>query len=203
MKKTLALALLSVLLAVPAAAQDPKAEVAALKPKDFPVGARVCSNVATTNVAVNWIWDSANANVNLRPGSLSTITLPAIGAGVCADAYFEIEVNQVAAAYDMIHRTDPAAMVTTNVSYGAVLNGILGDYLASTGNPLAIPIELRVGGRPLPLERAPLKKALPRATGKLLVLLHGSSMNDLQWERNGHDHGNSDRDGLAQAGIRM
>ncbi|HEV2042953.1 MAG TPA: hypothetical protein VGT81_23390, partial [Casimicrobiaceae bacterium] len=73
-------------------------------PKDFPVGARVCSNVATTNVAVNWNWDSANANVNLRPGSLSTITLPAIGAGVCADAYFEIEVNQVAAAYDTTRR---------------------------------------------------------------------------------------------------
>ena len=73
-------------------------------PKDFPVGARVCSNVATTNVAVNWIWDSANANVNLRPGSLSAITLPAIGAGVCADAYFEVEVNQVAAAYDTTRR---------------------------------------------------------------------------------------------------
>ena len=71
----------------------------------------------------------------------------------------------------------------------AVLNGVLGDYLAATGNPLAIPMELRVGGRALPLERAALRKALPRATGKLLVLLHGSSMNDLQWERNGHDHG--------------
>ena len=73
-------------------------------PKDFPVGARVCSNVATINVGVNWNWDSANANVNLRPGSLSTVTLPAIGAGVCADAYFEIEVNQVAAAYDTTRR---------------------------------------------------------------------------------------------------
>src|SRR5690349_6175875 len=73
-------------------------------PKDFPVGARVCSNVATTNVAVNWLWDSVNANVNLRPGSLSTVTLAAIGAGACADAYFEIEVNQVAAAYDTARR---------------------------------------------------------------------------------------------------
>ena len=60
----------------------------------------MCSNVATTNVGVNWNWDSANANVNLRPGSLSTITLPSIGVGACADAYFEIEVNQVVAAYD-------------------------------------------------------------------------------------------------------
>src|SRR5204863_2417295 len=73
-------------------------------PKDFPVGARVCSNVATTNVGVNWSWDSANANVNLRPGSLSTITLPSIGVGACADAYFEIEVNQVVAAYDTKRR---------------------------------------------------------------------------------------------------
>ena len=73
-------------------------------PKDFPVGARVCSNVATTNVAVNWIWDTANANVNLRSGSLSTISLASIGAGACADAYFEIEVNQVPAAYDTFRR---------------------------------------------------------------------------------------------------
>ena len=73
-------------------------------PKFFPVGARVCSNVATTNVAVNWNWDSANANVNLRAGSLATITLPTIGVGACADAYFEIEVNQVPAAYDTTRR---------------------------------------------------------------------------------------------------
>lgn len=36
-------------------------------PNRFPFGARVCSNVATTNVAVNFVFDSANANVNLRP----------------------------------------------------------------------------------------------------------------------------------------
>jgi uncharacterized repeat protein (TIGR01451 family) len=73
-------------------------------PKFFPVGARVCSNVATTNVGVDFIWDSANANVNLRSGSLSTLTLASIGAGACADAYFEVEVNQVAAAYDTARR---------------------------------------------------------------------------------------------------
>ena len=73
-------------------------------PKFFPVGARVCSNVATSSVAVNWTWDTANANVNLRTGSLSSITLASIAAGACADAYFEIEVNQVPAAYDTIRR---------------------------------------------------------------------------------------------------
>ena len=73
-------------------------------PKFFPVGARVCSDVATANVTTNWVWDSANPNINLRAGSLSTIVIPAIAAGGCADAYFEVEVTQVAAAFDTARR---------------------------------------------------------------------------------------------------
>jgi hypothetical protein len=71
----------------------------------------------------------------------------------------------------------------------AVLNGVLGDYLHETKNPLAIEIQLRTGGRALVLEREALRAALPQATGKLVVLVHGSCMSDLGWRRNGHDHG--------------
>lgn len=71
----------------------------------------------------------------------------------------------------------------------AVLNGVLGDYLAETENPLAIEMSLRHDGHPLELEREALREALPGAGGKLLVLLHGSCMNDLQWNRHGRDHG--------------
>ena len=71
----------------------------------------------------------------------------------------------------------------------AALNGVLGDYLAASDNPLAITMRLRHGGIPLPDERAALAAALPQATGKLVVLLHGLCMNDLQWRRKGHDHG--------------
>jgi len=71
----------------------------------------------------------------------------------------------------------------------AVLNGVLGDYLSATGSPLAIPMQLRQGGHPLPLERKALRAALPQAGGKLLVLVHGSCLNDRQWLRMGHDHG--------------
>jgi pimeloyl-ACP methyl ester carboxylesterase len=71
----------------------------------------------------------------------------------------------------------------------SALNGVLGDYLAETGNPLAIPMELRRGGIALDLEREALRRALPGATGKLLVLVHGSSMTDTQWRRRDHDHG--------------
>jgi hypothetical protein len=73
-------------------------------PKHFPVGARVCSSVATTNVTVDFVWDSANPNINTRPGSFSSLTIASIAAGSCADAYFEVEVTQVAAAYDTTRR---------------------------------------------------------------------------------------------------
>jgi pimeloyl-ACP methyl ester carboxylesterase len=71
----------------------------------------------------------------------------------------------------------------------AALNGVLGDYLAASANPLAITMRLRRGGVPLPTERQALAAAIPRAGGKLVVLLHGLCMNDLQWKRRGHDHG--------------
>ena len=72
----------------------------------------------------------------------------------------------------------------------AALNGVLGDHLATTANPLAIRMSFRQGGRALPLQRAALATALPDAGEKLLVLIHGLCMNDRQWQRsNGHDHG--------------
>lgn len=71
----------------------------------------------------------------------------------------------------------------------AVLNGVLGDYLEASGNPLAIHMRLRRDGRPLQLDKAALSSAIPNAGGKLLVLAHGLCMNDLQWKRQGHDHG--------------
>jgi hypothetical protein len=71
----------------------------------------------------------------------------------------------------------------------AALNGVLGDHLALTSNPLAISMRLRRDGRPLPLEARALAAAIPRPSGKLVVLVHGLCMNDLQWNRKGHDHG--------------
>jgi pimeloyl-ACP methyl ester carboxylesterase len=69
------------------------------------------------------------------------------------------------------------------------LNGVLGDYLAASGNPLATALAFRRDGRPLDLEAEALAAALPDASGRVLVLLHGLCMGDLQWERDGHDHG--------------
>jgi len=70
----------------------------------------------------------------------------------------------------------------------AAVNGILGDHLAATRNPLAIPMRLRRHGHPIALTRGHLRAAVLRPTGKVLILVHGLCMNDLQWTRRGRDH---------------
>jgi pimeloyl-ACP methyl ester carboxylesterase len=66
----------------------------------------------------------------------------------------------------------------------SALNGILGDHLEAGANTLAIPMQLRSQGKPLELTR----NGLRGATGKVLLVVHGLCMNDLQWRRHGHDH---------------
>jgi len=86
-------------------------------------------------------------------------------------------------------RPDPAATSPRREALLAALNGVWGDHLADSGNTLAIPMGFRIGGQPLELSGDTLARQMPAAGGKLLVLVHGLCMNDLQWARNGHDHG--------------
>jgi pimeloyl-ACP methyl ester carboxylesterase len=62
-------------------------------------------------------------------------------------------------------------------AFVAALNGVVGDHLAATHNPLAITMSLQP-----PLDA-------PADDDVLLLLVHGSSNCDLQWTRLGHDHG--------------
>jgi pimeloyl-ACP methyl ester carboxylesterase len=62
----------------------------------------------------------------------------------------------------------------------AALNGVLGDYLAETGNPLAVAMHLRREG---------LAAEIQVPSSKVLVLVHGLCRNDRRWERDGHNHG--------------
>ena len=61
----------------------------------------------------------------------------------------------------------------------AALNGVLGDRLATAHSPLATKMTLRHGGAALDWQALP---ADLKATGKVLVLIHGLCMNDLQWQ---------------------
>jgi pimeloyl-ACP methyl ester carboxylesterase len=57
----------------------------------------------------------------------------------------------------------------------AALNGVIGDYLEATGNPLAIEMGFRMPSA--------------FASSKIVVLVHGLCASDLGWARLGHDHG--------------
>jgi hypothetical protein len=65
----------------------------------------------------------------------------------------------------------------------AALNGVLGDHLAATHNPLAIAMTFRRAGHVL---EPRLEKG-----SRMLLLVHGLCRSDLQWLRKGHDHGAS------------
>ncbi len=69
----------------------------------------------------------------------------------------------------------------------SALNGVLGDHLVARNNPLAIPMQFRRNGKPL--NGQPLSQAIQQSDGRLAIMVHGSCMNDLQWNRQGHDHG--------------
>lgn len=71
----------------------------------------------------------------------------------------------------------------------AALNGLIGDHLASSGNPLAVTMELRQGGEPLNHDDPEISRAVMESGGKIALMVHGLCMNDLEWNRNGHDHG--------------
>ena len=73
-------------------------------PKYFPVGARVCSDVATTNVTATFAWDSANREHQPAPRLAQHDRHSVDGGRHLPDAYFEVEVTQVAAAFDTTRR---------------------------------------------------------------------------------------------------
>ena len=64
----------------------------------------------------------------------------------------------------------------------AALNGVMGDRLAASGNPLATPMTLRWQGTALDWQAPPQDTADMQVTGKVLLLIHGLCMNDLQWQ---------------------
>ncbi len=74
----------------------------------------------------------------------------------------------------------------------AALNGLYGDHLVCTSNPLAIGMSLRYRGRPLdPGQPAALHDDLHQRgdDSRMLLMLHGLCLNERHWLRDGHDHG--------------
>ena len=74
---------------------------------------------------------------------------------------------------------------TAEIRTLAAVNGVIGDHLEATDNALAIPMSLQAGGRPLELSTASLAESLPVASPNLVLLVHGLSLSELSWHRNG------------------
>lgn len=71
----------------------------------------------------------------------------------------------------------------------AVLNGVVGDHLAETDNPLAIEMEFRWDGETADPYDAAFRETVRAADGRIGLMLHGSCTDEHQWTWSGQDHG--------------
>ena len=82
----------------------------------------------------------------------------------------------------------PSASTTQREIIVSVLNGVLGDHLEASGNPLAIDMRLRVQGEALDFPLTEAQRARFEPSSRILIGVHGLCMNDLQWQRKSHNH---------------
>ncbi len=72
----------------------------------------------------------------------------------------------------------------------AVLNGLVGDHLARTGNGLETPMAFVSRHEPIRMDRASISAAYPGATSRVVVLVHGLMNTEWCWELpDGSDYG--------------
>ena len=67
------------------------------------------------------------------------------------------------------------------------INGVLGDHLEATDNPLQIRMQLRMNGHAV--DGGPDEPVTPAPRRRIVVVVHGLCMTDACWSRGGHDHG--------------
>ncbi|MGK0413765.1 MAG: pimeloyl-ACP methyl ester carboxylesterase [Polaribacter sp.] len=70
----------------------------------------------------------------------------------------------------------------------SALNGVIGDYLEDQENPLKIEMQFRFQSKALKVVSEDLKATYSNINGKILLMIHGSCMSDIQWTRKNHNH---------------
>lgn len=71
----------------------------------------------------------------------------------------------------------------------SALNGVVGDYLEEKENPLKINMQFRHQSKEIHLDHTINFENNAAINGKILLMIHGSCMNDIQWTRKEHNHG--------------
>lgn len=157
---------------------------------------RAYSRLATeATIAVTDLLENMHHNISRLPGVFGQATHePA--RGITGFVYRSIRgvTRKVGQGVDGILSVVAPQSLPDDVSMQrevlvAVLNGVVGDYLVSTGNPLQIQMKFRREGKSLKLTPEALGESIPQITGKIVVLAHGLCMSDMQWQRRGHNHG--------------
>lgn len=159
---------------------------------------RGLSRLATDlTLLVTEVVETMHHNIARRPGPLGRATLAPTN-GLTGFVYRSVRrvTRLVGGTVDTV--LAPLAPLLADASSWpgreslvCALNGVLGDHLEATGNPLAIGMQLRRAGVPLTLTRQALAAAMPQPRARIVVMVHGLCMSDLAWKRNGHDHGQS------------
>ena len=89
-----------------------------------------------------------------------------------------------AAPLSSTHSPSPSSIKPTLLS---AINGVIGDYLHTQQSPLSIAMTFRQHGNDIELDA--LARHIAESEGKLLIMVHGLCMNDVQWRQSEHDHG--------------
>ena len=163
-----------------------------LHPADLHAASRLAidATIGLTNLV-----EAMHHNISRMPGIFGT-TSESPTSGITSLVYKSIRgvTRAVGGGLDLalgqltgLLKQDPSSSEREAVV--AAVNGVLGDHLAASGNPLAIAMQFRRDGEALTPTKKSLSRAIAQPGGRILLLVHGLCMGDLQWQRNGHDHG--------------
>ena len=131
--------------------------------------------------------DAAPGSSGVKPGGVTGLVYGGVK-GITRLAGGTVNAALTRAAPLISNRFGTPASSPEREAVLSAINGVLGDQLLATANPLTINMSLRHEGKPLLLDKAALAQRLPQVTGKLLVVLHGLCMNDLQWTSSHYNH---------------
>jgi pimeloyl-ACP methyl ester carboxylesterase len=103
-------------------------------------------------------------------------------------------INKVLNKTSQLHGnyTGDHKLSATREAVASAMNGVLGDHFENGENPLAINMSFRVKG--ISLDKKQLLELFENATNStntVTIVIHGLCMNDLQWTRENHNHGES------------
>ena len=92
-------------------------------------------------------------------------------------------LGNIAPLFGEIRTTDEREAVRS------ALNGVVGDYLVEKNNPLRITMQFRHQAKSILLDSNSIEQSYSTINSKILLLVHGSCMNDIQWTQKNHNHG--------------